>query len=238
MGIFQFSYLIFPDSQPKASPEPEPRVELVDFDLDKEKFIRADVHSGGGESEVTDEWKSSLVTVILGNDGDIPALVTEAEFNFSLITEIGCPYGAGGADITARYDIKVPAKARAPMKQVRKLKYTVPPHGQERIAFTVGPEHVYEGNLPRVYIFTISLRLDDGSHLEIPKMTYMDPFGKEASLDASEQAMTGHHFVATEACVREQEGKARKLARGTEKVAPELKEFSAELTKIIGRNST
>lgn len=138
----------------------------------------------------------------------------------------------------ARYDIKVPFKARTPMKQVRKMKYTLPPHAQERVAFTVGPERAYEGNLPQVYVFTIILRLADGSHIEIPKMTYMDPFGQEPALEAAEQAMTIGHFMATEACVREQESKVRKLVRGTKQVSPELKNFSTELTRIVRRNGT
>ncbi|GGK30857.1 hypothetical protein GCM10011583_73440 [Streptomyces camponoticapitis] len=68
--------------------------------------------------------KASLVTVILRNSGDNPALGSEAEFNFSSITEVGCPYGAGGTQVKARYDIKVPVEAQAPLKQVRKMKYT------------------------------------------------------------------------------------------------------------------
>ncbi|WP_406458729.1 hypothetical protein OG782_36990 [Streptomyces sp. NBC_00876] len=237
-GILGLVFLLLPDLQPEPTPEPEPGVELVDFDLDKEALIQADMVSGGGEPQTTADWRSSLVTVILGNNGDNPALVSQAEFRFSKIAEIGCPYGAGGLDVKARYDIKVPFEARAPMKQVRKMKYTVPPHEQERVAFTVGPERAYEGNLPQVYVFTIILRLTDGSHIEIPKMTYMDPFGQEPALEAAEQAMTSGHFMATEACVREQESKARNLVRGTKKVSPELRNFSTQLTRITSRNST
>ncbi|WP_406500875.1 hypothetical protein OG936_39355 (plasmid) [Streptomyces sp. NBC_00846] len=54
------------------------------------------------------------------------------------------------------------------------MKYTVPPHKQERVAFTVGQKLVGDGSLPRVYIFKITLDLDDKSHIEVPEMTYMD----------------------------------------------------------------
>ncbi|MFH8221983.1 hypothetical protein ACH4C2_23285 [Streptomyces sp. NPDC018057] len=225
-------FLLVPDLQPKPSPEPDPGAKLVDFDLDQEQRIRADWVSDGGEPGTTGDWKSSLVTVILRNSGDNPVLVSQAEFRFSAITELGCPYGAGGLEVKARYDIRIPSRAQAPFQRVRKMKYTIPPHEQERVAFTVGPERVYEGGLPHVYVFTISLRLSDHSRIEIPEMTYMDPYGQEPALEAAEQAMTTGHFSATEACVRAQERKARELAAGTSTVSPELRSFSAELTRI------
>lgn len=210
-------------------------MELVDFDLEKEEEIRADWIAGDGVRK-DGAWKASLATVILRNNGDNPALVSHAEFRFSSVTEVGCPYGAGGTEVKARYDIKVPAEARAPFEQVRKMKYTLPPHEQERIAFTVGPESAFEGALPQVYTFAITLHLDDESRIEVPEMTSMDPSRTKGALESAERAMQdGTRYLATTAdCVREQERKAREIVKGNVNVSPELKRYSAELTRLVG----
>ncbi|MCL7382130.1 hypothetical protein [Streptomyces sp. 35G-GA-8] len=241
-GILGLVFLLRPDSQPKPKPDPVPGGELVDFDLEREEEIQADwtvgedVTGDSIDSGVMKDWKASLVTVILRNSGDNPALVSQAEFRFSSVTEVGCPYGAGGTEVKARYDVKVPREAKAPFKQVRKMKYTLPPHEQERVAFTVGPESVSSGSLPQVYTFTITLHLDDKTRIEIPEMTYMDPSSSEAVLQSAEQAMKngGEYSVATLACLREQERKARELVEGSKNTSAELKRFRAELTRLVG----
>ncbi|WP_199577558.1 hypothetical protein [Streptomyces sp. CRB46] len=230
-GIVALAFLFFPDVQPKPGP---PELELVDVDLSKERDIQADWISGGGERE-TRNWKTSLVTVMLRNSGDNPVAVSHAEFRFRSIDEVGCPYGAGGTEIKARYDIKVPVGTQAPYRTTRKMMYTVPPHEQERIAFSVGPASVFGGSLPMVYTFDVVLHLDDNSKITLPAMTYMAPSGSEEVLAAAEAAMNNEetYGLTTEACVREQERTARKLAQGTAYVSPELRSYSAELTRLV-----
>ncbi|WP_030222334.1 hypothetical protein [Streptomyces bikiniensis] len=204
-GALGLVFLLFPDLQPQPGSGAE--MELVDVDLAKEEEIRADWTSAGGDKTgETVPWKASLVTVVLRNSGENPALVSQAQFDFSSITRVGCPYGGGGQEeVKARYDIKVPNNAKAPFQQIRKLKYSLSPHEQERIAFTVGPKTASEGVMPSVYTFTITLRLDDGSSLTTPKMTYMDPSGSEAVLTAGEQvARYGEKdSLTTVACLKE-----------------------------------
>ncbi|MFE2601649.1 hypothetical protein ACFXCZ_35140 [Streptomyces sp. NPDC059396] len=236
-GVLGLVFLLFPDLQPEPEPDPVPGVDLVDFDLEKEDRIQADWTNGGGpESGVMKDWKASLVTVVLRNNGDNPVLVSQAEFRFSSVTEVGCPYGAGGLEVKARYDVKVPAEAQAPFRQVRKMKYTLPPHEQERVAFTVGPESVAEGSLPQVYRFAIILHLDDKTRIEVPEVTYMDPSSSEAVLWSAERAMKdGQRYAfTTVACVKEQERKAREILEGPGKASSELKQYSAALTRLVG----
>ncbi|MFJ9576153.1 hypothetical protein ACIRQF_07125 [Streptomyces sp. NPDC101191] len=234
-GALGLVFLLFPNLQPQ--PESGAEVELVDVDLAKEEEIRADWTSAGGdEAGETAQWKASLITVVLRNSGENPALVSQAEFDFSSAAHVGCPYGASGLEVKARYDIKVPADAKAPFRQARKLKYSLPPQGQERIAFTVGPEMAPDGVLPSVYTFTITLRLDDGSSITTPKMTYMDPSGSESVLTTGDQVVRhGPIGGFTAACLKEQERKARELSAGSSYVSAELKRYSSQLTGLVGR---
>ncbi|MEU1123865.1 hypothetical protein ABZ371_09870 [Streptomyces sp. NPDC005899] len=225
-------FLFAPDLQPE--PEP-PGLELVDFDLDKQKNIQADWTSDG-EKGVMKDWETSLVTVMLRNGGDNPVLVKHADFRFSSVVEVGCPYGAGGSEVQARYDIKVPTGAKAPFTRTRKMKYTVPPHKQEQVAFTVGPKSVFAGALPQVYTFKITLHLSDGSRIEVPEMTYLDPSNTETVLESAAAAVKdGERYAFTTVdCVKQQERKARKIVQGASHVSPELTQYSAELTRLVG----
>ncbi|MFI8917161.1 hypothetical protein ACIGW4_36905 [Streptomyces sp. NPDC053513] len=234
-GALALVFLLFPDLQPQ--PESGAEVELVDVDLAKEEEIRADWTSAGeDERGETAQWKASLVTMVLRNSGENPALVSQAEFDFSSITPVGCPYGASGLEVKARYDVKVPAGAKAPFRKIRKLKYSLPPHEQERIAFTVGPETASDGVLPSVYTFTITLRLDDGSSLTTPKMTYMDPSGSASVLTTGDQVVRyGPIGSFTAACLKEQERLARELSASSPYVSAELKRYSSQLTGLVGR---
>ncbi|WP_145953760.1 hypothetical protein [Streptomyces venezuelae] len=235
-GVLGLVFLLFPDLQPR--PDSGAEVTVVDVDLAKEEEIRADWTSAGGEETgKTTQWKASLVTVVLRNSGENPALVSQAEFDFSYITQVGCPYGASGLEVKARYDVKVPTTAKVPFKQIRKLKYSLPPHEQERIAFTVGPETAFDGSLPSVYTFTITLRLDDGSSFTTPKMTYMDPSGSASVLEAGEQVVQHGEkgSFTTVACLKEQEHLARELSEGSSYVSAELKRYSSKLTGLVGR---
>ncbi|MFC8176023.1 hypothetical protein [Streptomyces sp. NPDC057325] len=236
-GVLGLVFLLFPNLQPQSEAGAE--VKLVDVDLAKEEEIRADWTSAGGdEAGETAQWKASLVTVVLRNSGENPALVTQTEFDFSSVTQVGCPYGASGLEVKARYDIKIPAGAKVPFRQTRKLKYSLPSHGQERIAFTVGPEMTSDGVLPSVYTFTITLRLDDGSSITTPRMTYMDPSGSESVLTTGDQVVRyGPIGDFTAACLKEQERMARELSAGSPYVSAELKRYSSQLTGLVGRLS-
>lgn len=95
-GILGLLFLLFPDIQPE--PTPESALELVDFDIDKESEIRADwqIDEGSLGKGVIEDWKASLVTIILRNKSNNPVLVSQATLHFRSISTLGCPYGAGG----------------------------------------------------------------------------------------------------------------------------------------------
>ncbi|WP_326680854.1 hypothetical protein [Streptomyces sp. NBC_01237] len=231
-GILGLLFLLFPDIQPE--PTPESAIELMDFDIDKESNIQADwqVDEGSLGKGVIKDWKASFITITLRNKSNNPVLVSQATLNFSSMDELGCPYGAGGTEIYARYDIKVPGEARAPFEMVRKMKYTIPPHKQERVAFTVGQKFSGEGALPLVYIFKINLDLDDGSRIEVPEMTYMDSSFTEAVLWFVDDAVKQGDAESVEQCVQKQARKARKLIEDSDHVSPELKKYSAKLNRL------
>lgn len=180
---------------------------------------------------------ASVVSVTLRNSADNPVLVTRAEVRLASATEVFCRYGAGLTDIKAQYDIKIPREAGAGSVILRKMKYTLPSHTQERVAFTVGPERYGEGSMPWIYTFTISLHMDDGSTVTMPAVTYLAPTDKATTfLVMAEQAMnpeqSGGTGLMEPSCVSKQAHSAAQLVKSASRPSPELREFSAELTRV------
>ncbi len=180
---------------------------------------------------------ASVVSVTLRNSADNPVLVTRAEVRLTSATEVFCRYGGGLTDIKAQYDIKIPGQAGAGSVIPRKMKYTLPPHTQERVAFTVGPERYGEGSMPWIYTFTISLHMDDGSTLTVPKVTYLAPTNMAtAFLANAEQTMnpkqSGGPGLMQPSCVSKQARSVAQLVKSAPRPSPELREFSAKLTRV------
>ncbi|MGA4844776.1 hypothetical protein ACOBQB_00165 [Streptomyces sp. G5(2025)] len=235
-GIVGLVFLFWPDVQPKPAPEPPPRVELVDSDLDREQNVAADVVFDGQVTEQV-EVPASVVSVTLRNSAENPVLVTRADVRLTSATEVFCRYGAGLTDIKAQYDIKIPREAGARSVIPRKMKYTLPPHTQERVAFTVGPERYGEGSMPWIYTFTISLHMDDGSTVTVPEVTYLAPTDTAtAFLAMAEQTMnpkqSGGRGLMEPSCVSKQARSVAQLVKSAPRPSPELREFSAELTRV------
>ncbi|MET7320139.1 hypothetical protein [Streptomyces sp. NPDC005549] len=235
-GLAGLVFLFWPDAQPTPDPEPPPAVELVDSDVDREQNVAADVVFDG---QVTERIRvpASVVSATLRNSADNPVLITRAEVNLASTTEVFCRYGAGPTDITAQYDIKIPAEAQAGAVVPRKMKYTLPPHAQERVAFTVGPERYGEGSMPWIYTFTISLHMDDGSTVTVPAVTYLAPTGKAtAFLAMAEQATNpqqpGGPGLMEPSCISEQARSVARLVKSAPRPSPELREFSADLARL------
>ncbi|MFD8276341.1 hypothetical protein [Streptomyces flaveolus] len=235
-GIVGLVFLFWPDAQPKADPEPPPRVELIDSDVDREQNVAANVIFDG---QVTEQAKvsASVVSVTLRNSADNPVLITHAEVRLTSATEILCTYGGGLTDIQAQYNVKIPRGAGAGTVISRKMKYTLPPHTQERVAFTVGPERYGEGSMPWIYTFTISLHMDDGSTVTVPEVTYLAPTDMAtAFLAMAEQAMSpeqpGEAGLMEPACVSKQARSIGQLVKSAPRPSPELRDFSAKLTRL------
>ncbi|AXL86983.1 hypothetical protein C4J65_00590 [Streptomyces sp. CB09001] len=238
-GVAGLIFLFWPDAQPKPEPEPPPAVQLVDSDVDREQNIAADVVFDGQVTEQV-QVPASLVSATLRNSSDNPVLITRAEVNLASATAVHCRYGAGPTDITAQYDIKLPADPQAGAVVPRKMKYTLPPHAQERIAFTVGPERYGEGSVPWIYAFTISLYMDDGASVTVPQITYLAPTDMAtAFLAMAEQATDaqrpGGPGLMDPSCISEQARSVAQLVRSAPRPSPELREFSAELTRVAAR---
>ncbi|MEV7865884.1 hypothetical protein AB0P17_07215 [Streptomyces sp. NPDC088124] len=243
-GVAGLIFLFWPDAQPRPTPEPEPEpppaVTLVNSDVDREENIAADRVFDG---EVTGriEQSATVVSAVLRNTGDDPVLVSHAKVRFSAATQVGCPAsGTGGTEIMAQYDIEAPENVGKGSVATRKMVYTLPPHAQERVAFTVGPGRHVEGALPWVYTFTISLHMDDGSTVTVPEVSYLSPrIGADGVLAGAEQAMdpgqNGGPGLMDPVCVAEQARSVAGLVSSAARPSPELREFSAELTRIAAR---
>ncbi|MFB6642946.1 hypothetical protein ACFCYF_37635 [Streptomyces chartreusis] len=197
---------------------PEPKLELRHFDVDKEENIQADWTLGDVEQPVMNDWKASLVTVLLGNDSGHSVEVTGATFAFSSADELGCPYGAGATEVKARYDVKVPRNLEPPFTRFRKMTFEVPSGARERIGFTVGPKTVPDGARPMAYTFKITLDVDDDYTIETPEVAILDPSHTGVVLDAAEAAAADgeRSGFTTVACVQEQARKAQEIVEGTD----------------------
>jgi hypothetical protein len=230
VAILGLVFDFFPGCTPERDP---PKLELSNVDVAREQDITADWTSGDERQPAMKDWKASLLSIALRNRSADEVLVTEAKFAISVVTKLGCPYGAGGSAVMARYDIKVPDGFTPPDTLTRPLKYKVPPHRNERIAFTVGPEILREGSLPMVYTFTVTLLADDKSSLTTDAVVFMNPQNTKSVLQAAESAMRdGKGGFVTPVCVREQARKARQIVEGATLVSPELKEYSDELNRL------
>ncbi|MEV7526669.1 hypothetical protein [Streptomyces sp. NPDC091371] len=230
VAVLSLFFNFFPGCKPEPKP---PKLELSNVDVAREQDIVADWTEADEQPQpVMKDWTSSLLSIALRNRSADEVLVTNVKLDFSAVTQLGCPYGAGGSVVKARYDIKVPYGFTAPSTLTRPVKYEVPPHGNERIGFTVGPETFPEGSLPIVYSFTATLSADDESTLTADPVVLMNPQGAEAVLQAAEWAMRYTNAAVKPACVREQARKAREIVEGTTLVSPELVQFSKELNRL------
>ncbi len=237
-AIIGLIFVLMPDLQPKPKPE-HSGVNLVDSDIDREKNISADV-TVDGESRGQLSEQASMLSVALRNTSDDPVLVNYAEARFTSVEKVGCPYGAGGAEIKERYDFKVPPFRRGAFTVTRKMQYKVPPHGLERVGFAVGPERTWEGNLPRIYTFTVVLHLDNGDRLTVPEVTMLAPQSAADTALSAAQSRVGSgeedpNPYTTPECIRKQAETARKAVAAAKRPSPELREFSADLTRVAQR---
>ncbi|MBW1604618.1 hypothetical protein JJV70_21450 [Streptomyces sp. JJ66] len=228
-SVLGLVFLLLPGLQPEP---PAPELEIVDFDLDREENVRADWITPDGVEE-REDYPASQVTLVLRNPSDNPILITRADFRFDHVREAGCAYGAGPTEVQARYDIKVPDGKDVPFTLERKMKYTVPPHAQERIAFTLGPERDYAGSLPKIYAFTVTLHADDGTERDIPLMHHIAPVSRmETALSAAQQAMAGQYSLTSPECVREQAREVSEIVDSATYASSELKRFRDELAAV------
>ncbi|MFK0132444.1 hypothetical protein ACIQRZ_19080 [Streptomyces rubiginosohelvolus] len=220
-------FLLWPDAQPKPDENPPPPVALVDSDVDREQNVKADVYSDTGIPPEKLLERASVVSAVLRNSGDNPVLVTHADVRLSAAVTVGCDSGSGLATIQAQYDVKFPVAAAAGYVATRKMKYTLPPHSQERVAFTVGPEKHFAGSLPKVYTFTIDLHMDDGSKVTIPEVSYLSPLKVAQGFLDNAKAKR----VRSPACLPQQARAVSRLVEGAARPSPELREFSEEFTR-------
>ncbi|MEU7181030.1 MULTISPECIES: hypothetical protein [Streptomyces] len=189
----------------------------------------------GSTLSLQSQARASMPSVTLRNTSGDPVLVTDAGFQFSSAEELTCTSGAGGAQLRAQYNIKVPIQHSKSFTVKRKMKYTVPPHRQERVAFSVDPEYEWEGQLPYIYTFTVVLHADNEVRLDVPESTVIiTPDGLKAYLENARTATEGSG-ITDPGCIRKEAKAVQKVVAEAKRPSPELREFSAELTRIAQR---
>ncbi|MFF9480084.1 hypothetical protein [Streptomyces sp. NPDC014733] len=230
-GVVGLVFLLVPGLQPEAAKG----IELVDSDVDREENIRADFTTPDSPPGRIN-MRASMLSVTLRNTSDDPVLVTDAVFHFSSAEELKCTSGAGGTELRAQYNIKVPNQGGTSFSVKRKMKYTVPPHRQERVAFSLGPEVEWSGNLPYIYTFDVALHADDDVRIDVPEATMIvTPDLLESYLENARRAATEGLSIPEPGCIRKEAEAVRKVVAEAKRPSPELREFSAELTRIAQR---
>ncbi|MGY4276972.1 hypothetical protein ACVILE_003152 [Streptomyces sp. M18.1] len=170
-GIVALLFQLFPDWQPER--DGTPSLKVADFNVEHEENIQADAIGEDGKKTKVEEWPSSMITVTIRNEGDDPVLIRNARFKFHHIDEFSCDGGGGLGWPIGRYDVKLAGEKSGAVVD-RKMRWTIPPHDQETVAFTVGPKGGVNMSVS-LYRFQITLERDEGDKVELPVVAHAAP---------------------------------------------------------------
>lgn len=117
----------------------------------------------GDDKPVSSTSQDTIIDIALQNAGGSPALIRSIDFNFDFAEELeNCNPGRGPVVVTAKYDLHVPLHLTS--EQFKETKngvlFQVAPNNFDRLAVTVGPERVNDGDRPWVYGGTVTLHFD------------------------------------------------------------------------------
>jgi hypothetical protein len=120
----------------------------------------------------------SAIDITLRNSGNAPALIVNAVFSFTRATQLdSCSGGAGAAESTAQYDVKVPTAMPVtvshPFTLHRDMRFVVNANSIDRFRITVGPDKYSSVSWPWIYEFNLSLVEDDGQRLDLGPMSIL-----------------------------------------------------------------
>ncbi|MFE1547804.1 hypothetical protein [Streptomyces sp. NPDC058718] len=236
-AVLTMFFDLFPDLKPE--PDKAADVEKVQVDFDHEENIRADRESNMGDvTKGAEAWKSSVVTVSLRNNSDNPVLFTMATVKISHASKIDCVTGGGDGVLHGQYRIKVPVNAKSGDAVERKMRWNLPPHQLETMAFSVGPAFSLDRSV-ELYQFTIVLTRDDGSTLELDSASHAE-FGGDVA-DSLSDATSAFDPPSTESeefvsrqqgCWKRELEKMNHIIGSAKLVSPELKDLRDQLSNI------
>ncbi|MFS8199304.1 hypothetical protein ACLVWQ_11525 [Streptomyces sp. CWNU-52B] len=207
-------------------------MEVADFTVDKEKNIKADWSTDTEKG--TNTVGTSLISVTLRNISDNPVRLTQTQFKFDHISGQECVLGGGDGRIAGRYDIKVPDSAKSPISVTRKMGWDLPPHKQETISYTVGPEHSAAGSLAWIYRFTIFITSDKGE-IELPTVAHA------ASSDLVDVTIGNAELVfspdseyrSRQPCFKDEAKIVDDIIDSTKHTSPELRKLNKGLAAFV-----
>lgn len=173
-GVIVLIFMFWPDLQPER--DKTPTVAISDFNVDKEKNIQADEMYLTGDSEVKTrpiDWKSSMATVTLRNEGDDPVVIKKASLRILDFVQLGCEE-VGHGHPEGRYHFKIDDFENPGKTLGRRMRWKLPGHEAETMAFTIGPSSP-DPAVIHVYRYQLTLEPDRGSPIELPIVVHAAP---------------------------------------------------------------
>ncbi|MFF5611275.1 hypothetical protein ACFY65_33675 [Streptomyces cellulosae] len=174
-GVIVLVFMFWPDIQPER--DKTPKVAISDFNVDKEKNIQADELYMSSELETETrpiDWKSSMATVTLRNEGDDSVVIRKVSLRLLDFERLGCAGGGGLGYPEGRYHFKVGDAAKPGKTLVRKMRWELPAHESETLAFTIGPS-APDPDVIHVYRYQLILEPDRGSPIKLPIIAHAAP---------------------------------------------------------------
>ena len=168
-----------------------PNLKVEEVEIAQASSIDASVQIPGETAPQSEKDTGSAIDITLRNSGNAPALIVDAVFSFARATELdSCPGGAGAAESSAEYDVKVPTAkpvvANHPLVLRRDMRFVVDANSIDRFRISVGPDRYSSASWPWIYQFNLSLVQDDGQNLNLGPMSilgYSQPSAGSQSWD-------------------------------------------------------
>lgn len=116
-----------------------------------------------GEKQKFD-LESAGVDITVQNNGENPALITEAKVTLSEVKHLDyCAHAGGDSPVSAAYMLKYPQDVRAPrVDKLTKIRFDVAPKRTDRLAISMGHDFEWD-HLNGVWLFKVKVELWEAS---------------------------------------------------------------------------
>ncbi len=146
---------------PSSSGPAPGRLTLVDFDVRRGADIRYEIEEGAGSGSASVETghlpSSAALDITVRNDGDLPVVLTSADFVVQKAEPLTtCAATGGGLSVSVAYDVRLPEK-QVPYVQSHKLHFLVKQRSVDRLSFTIGPRSLGVSAEPWLYQVQLTL---------------------------------------------------------------------------------
>ncbi len=145
LGLFAATVLpLFAWLDPRPAENAAPELRITEVSLDRLTEIDFEIYPGDEESPYRERGDAAIVDISLHNSGGTPALITEVSLTFVYAQAVKECLGVGGPlGISGTYDVGVPEDLPpVPFELREPMKFVVDPNNYDRLAVTIGPEHI------------------------------------------------------------------------------------------------